>query len=329
MNFNAKPDLIWIKNRGESVDHTLFDSVRGFGANEELTPNDSYTEGETGVGKPNSNAWGYVNSNIRNGFVVNNGSSGQSLVNNNNIDYVAWCWKAGDTTVANNDGTIATQVRANTEAGFSIVTASVNQASGSLGHGLGKTPDMILCKSRTVAYDWNVMNRELGGSEIMRLNTNAAKQTSSNYFNSFNSSTFSVVGGNNANGSGDMVYYCWTNIPGLQKFGVYSGNSNANGPFVELGFRPALLWLKRTDSTGNWVILDTKREPFNPVDTSLYADTTAADYTPGQDWADLLSNGFKIRATYGEVNASSGDYIYCAWAEAPASNLFGGQSNAR
>ena len=65
-----------------------------------------------------------------------------------------------------NDGTIATQVRANTEAGFSIVTASVNQASGSLGHGLGATPDMILSKSRTVAYDWNVMNRELGGDEI-------------------------------------------------------------------------------------------------------------------------------------------------------------------
>ena len=87
--------------------------------------------------------------------------------------------------------------------------------------------------------------------------------------------------------------------------------------------------MKRTDSTGNWVILDTKREPFNPVDTSLYADTTDADYTPGQDWADLLSNGFKIRATYGEVNASSGDYIYCAWAEAPSIDLYGGGANAR
>ena len=328
LNFNAKPDLIWIKNRGEDVDHTLFDSVRGFGANEELTPNDTYTEGETGVGKPNSDAWGYVNSNNLNGFTVNNGSSGQSLVNNNNIDYVAWCWKAGDTTVANNDGTIATQVRANTEAGFSIVTASVNQASGSLGHGLGATPDMILSKSRTVAYDWNVMNRELGGDEIMRLNTNAAKQTSSNYFNSFNNSTFSVAGGNSANCSGDMVYYCWTNIPGLQKFGVYSGNSNADGTFVELGFRPALLWLKRTDSTGNWVLLDSKRSPHNPVDISAYADTaTDANYSPGQDWADIVSNGFKIRATYGEVNV--GSYIYAAWAEAPTVDLFGGGANAR
>ena len=33
-------------------------------------------------------------------------------------------------------------------------------------------------------------------------------------------------------------------------------------------------------------------------------------------------------ATYGEVNASSGDYIYCAWAAAPSVDLFGG-CNAR
>ena len=48
---------------------------------------------KTGSGKPNSNAWGYVNSTSINGFTINNGSSGQSLVNNNNINYVAWCWK--------------------------------------------------------------------------------------------------------------------------------------------------------------------------------------------------------------------------------------------
>ena len=123
-------------------------------------------------------------------------------------------------------------------------------------------------------------------------------------------------------------YYCWTNIPGLQKFGVYSGNSNANGTIVELGFRPALLWLKRTDSTGNWVLLDSKRTPRNPVNISAYADTaTDANYSPGQDWADILSNGFKLRATYGEVNV--GSYIYAAWAEAPSVDLYGGGANAR
>ena len=49
LNFNDKPDFIWIKNLGEAVDHTLYDSVRGFGANKELTPNGTYSEGQTGV----------------------------------------------------------------------------------------------------------------------------------------------------------------------------------------------------------------------------------------------------------------------------------------
>ena len=37
LNFNDKPDMVWIKL--DNVDHTLYDSVRGFGANKELTPN--------------------------------------------------------------------------------------------------------------------------------------------------------------------------------------------------------------------------------------------------------------------------------------------------
>ena len=50
---------------------------------------------------------------------------------------------------------------------------------------------------------------------------------------------------------------------------------------------------------------------------------------------DFLSNGFKIRNANGnmnrrDVNSNVSDlYIYCAWAESPSVNLYGGQSNAR
>ena len=44
---------------------------------------------------------------------------------------------------------------------------------------------------------------------------------------------------------------------------------------------------------------------------------------------DFLSNGFKMRTTDADMNSSSRSYLYAAWAEQPASNLFGGQSNAR
>ena len=43
---------------------------------------------------------------------------------------------------------------------------------------------------------------------------------------------------------------------------------------------------------------------------------------------DQLSNGFKLRSTGANSNASE-TYIYCAWAEAPSIDLFGGGANAR
>jgi len=188
----------------------------------------------------------------------------------------------------------------------------------------------VIYKKRTGSSSWQVYHQSLGGTKYMNLDENTDEYSSdSTRFGGTNATSSTISLGTHANGATTVVLYAWCDVPGLQKFGSYTGNSNANGSFVELGFRPALLWLKRTDqvSTGNWVMLDTTRNSSNPVTTSFYADTNEADYAPGQNWADILSNGFKIRATYGEVNV--GTYIYCAWAEAPAFNLYGGQSNAR
>jgi hypothetical protein len=39
-----------------------------------------------------------------------------------------------------------------------------------------------------------------------------------------------------------------------------------------LGFRARFLMMKRTDSTGGWVMLDTARDTYNDVDNYLYAN---------------------------------------------------------
>ena len=47
----------------------------------------------------------------------------------------------------------------------------------------------------------------------------------------------------------------------MQKFGSYEGNNNANGPYVGLGFRPAVLMVKRTEgANANWYIMDNKTQ---------------------------------------------------------------------
>ena len=340
--FGFKPDFAWTKSRSTAENHGLFDSVRGL---PKFLRSDSVDDQYTlAAGTPVSF--------ISNGINFTNGSG---EINESTRSYVAYAWKAGgnkntfnvddvgyaSAAAAGLTGTnYATLIGASvgTKQGFSIIQY---QGGGNyvttVSHGLLQSPQFMIIKNMDDNDDWTCYHEGAGNSNYLTLNSTAAATDGTMFNDTTPTSTVFTLGAaagsdyhNRANRSGyDYISYLWYDVPGLQKFGKYEGNNNADGPYVELGFRPALLWVKRTDSTGNWVILDTKREPFNPVDTSLYADTSGVDYSPGQDWADLLSNGFKIRATYGEVNASSGDYIYCAWAEAPASNLFGGQSNAR
>ena len=76
---------------------------------------------------------------------------------------------------------------------------------------------------------------------------------------------------------------------------------------------------------------DSTREPFNPVTLQVYPSIANGEYDFDGNAKDLLSNGFKLRGTNAGTNDTDGTtkYVYMAWAEAPASNLFGGQSNAR
>ena len=59
---------------------------------------------------------------------------------------------------------------------------------------------------------------------------------------------------------------------GFSKFGNYVGNGDADGPYVHLGFRPAMVIIKNTTNSNDWVILDNKRNTFNLTDKTLFPD---------------------------------------------------------
>ena len=83
-----------------------------------------------------------------------------------------------------------------------------------------------------------------------------------------------TVGTNNVdtcNDGDNYVMYLWHDVPGLQKFGTFTANNSTDGPFVELGFRPSIVWVKAASSAGDmtyasWLIADGERSPTNPVD---------------------------------------------------------------
>jgi len=123
--------------------------------------------------------------------------------------------------------------------------------------------------------------------------------------------------------SGDKsIVYCFAEVEGYSKFGSYTGNGNADGPFVFCGFRPAFVILKRTDSAGtDWIIQDAARSPYNVVDDILRANTNQAEASGNTNYyIDFLSNGIKLRTASEAWNASGGTYVFAAFAENP----FGG-----
>jgi hypothetical protein len=227
-------------------------------------------------------------------------------------------------------GSIQSTVKANTTAGFSIVSYTGTGADGTVGHGLGVTPSAIFLKNRDRSVDWIVKHKSATSGYILYLNLNAAPDGATGTNNGIiadlsSSSTFSITrtsnsgNYNNVGLNGEKVIaYCFSGVDGYSKFGSYTGNGNANGQFIFLGFRPAWFVVKRTDTSNNWRAFDAKRSTFNEVDKRLYFDTSGAEST-GSD-IDFLSNGVKMRMTDNGMNASGGNYIYFSFAELPFKN---------
>tara|TARA_B100000287_G_scaffold210022_1_gene198224 strand:+ start:223 stop:2655 length:2433 start_codon:yes stop_codon:yes gene_type:complete len=312
-----KPDFVWIKNRDGTYYHNLSDTVRG------ITRSVNSNASDAEVNYSNISA---VHDH---GFVV--GSS--ELVNKNSQNLVAWCWKAGGAAVANSDGNTASQVSVNTEAGFSIVTYTGTGSLTTVGHGLNGTPEMILTKSRSATGSWGVLETAVNTTAESRihLDDNGGYISYQGYKlwgdTVPTSSVFTVREDTSTNASGvTYVAYCWRSIPGYSKIGKYSGNGSSDGRFIYIGFRPAWVMFKRTDSSGNWFIVDSKRDPFNECTRDLYPNTTGAE-TNNPNFVDFLSNGFKLRTTGASVN--SGTIIYMAFAEQPGVTPFDTFSNAR
>ena len=177
---------------------------------------------------------------------------------------------------------------------------------------------MVLVKNIDASQNWFMYHQGIGATQLIRLNSTAAKLSSSGSWNN-TAPTSSVVSigtesGTNANGQ-THVAYCFAEKRGYSKFGVYKGNGNANGSFIFLGFKPAFVLVKSTNSTTEWHISDNARRPNNPNNSYLSASSSAAENTSNP--TDFLSNGFKIKTSNNGWNKSGDTFIYWAFAENP------------
>ena len=296
-----QPDTVWYKERNNAVSHRWVDAVRGIG--KEL-----YVDLSNAEFSASNELQAYESD----GFQIGNDVS----INASGDTYVGWCWKGSNTTASNTDGSITSTISANQTAGFSIVTYTGTGANATVGHGLGKKPDVIIIKDRDNAKSWVVYTSVLGATKSLNLNTSDAQATGITEFQSTEPTTsvFSLATDNNVNGSGQRyVAYCFNNVEGYSKFGSYTGNGSTDGTFIYTGFRPALVIVKKYSAGENWNMTDSTRSPFNVCQHGLSPSTSSAEDTTNGVRIDLLSNGFKPRDTAGQYNDSGASYIYMAF----------------
>ena len=223
---------------------------------------------------------------------------------------------------SNFNGSIQATVKANQTAGFSIVSYSGNGTNGAtVGHGLNSKPDLILLKSRGLTENWFVYHSALGATKATFLSTTDSANTNSVYFNNTEptSSVFSLGTRAGINQNTDlMIAYCFSAVEGYSAFGSYTGNGSADGPFVYTGFRPRFLLIKEASTNGNgWVMIDSERDPHNVIGNILFANDSSNEETSSSKQLDLVSNGFKLKASGHGINVNSNTYVYAAFAEHP------------
>ena len=303
-----QPNLVWIKDRGDSNHHRVYDSVRG--VNAALLTSATNAEDQYAT-------YGQFESFDSDGFTVGigTGNSGQRGEATNSAEpHVAWNWKESAT------------------AGFDIVSYTGNGQDNTdvaISHSLGVSPEMLIIKNRDGSNRWQTWHKSLGTHNTylinnILLNTTGAETFYSSQIRAISSSTFTVRdadadGNANVNKNGDdYIAYLFASVEGYSKSGFYKGNGNANGPFIFTGFKPAMVLIKCSSNSENWNLFDNKRDDDNRVHHLLVPNTsTEENSTTTARALDFLSNGIKIRGTDGTINTDDYTYVYFAFAETP------------
>ena len=305
-----QPDWVWVKNRNINTDApTIYDAVRG--ATKRLQTSSTGAESTKTNGLTAFGSDGYT-------------AGSASAINANGSNLVSWNWLGANGTASNSDGSITSTVSANTTAGFSIVKYTGNSGgsgySATIGHGLGVKPSCMIIKNLSATSNWAVYHKSLNGGtnpevKYLEFNTNGQLDDAGIFYDTAPTNSVFTVGTSDKTNTVNENYiaYCFTEKTGYSKFGSYTGNGNANGPFIYTGFKPAFIILKVSSDINDWTMFDNKRPGYNVNNQALLPNLSNSEST---DHAiDILSNGFKIKDNDGTVNPNGQTMIYMAFGQ--------------
>ena len=304
LDFDDKGGLAWFKRREDQGDGVIFDTVRS--GLKYLVPSSS--SGEQAQGSP-------ADLISFNSDGVNIGQNNPT--NDNNKDIVLWQFLK--------------------QPGFfDIQTYTGNNTGQTLTHDLECVPAMILIKRTDFGDDWIVYHVGSDSSApedySLKLNETDARSNNDGAFNdTAPTSTHFTVGNSGAVSQGGKSFVAYlfagTNDSDSQIFGdasdeaiikcgSYTGGTDGS-VFVDLGFEPQFLILKKINGSSHWAMIDTMRglnanQGVSPP-TRINANESDAENTTGLNGAYVAANGFYPWGNGGgDWNDPNGTYIYIA-----------------
>ncbi len=117
---------------------------------------------------------------------------------------------------------------------------------------------------------------------------------------------------NRSDTSTDTIHWMWKRAPGYFDVCCYSGTGSARTVSHNLGVAPEMMWVKRRDTTGSWMVYHKGLNGgTNPEQYVIYLEATEAENQGGSGvWNNTAptSSVFSVNNNNG-VNNSSGTYI--------------------
>ena len=218
-----------------------------------------------------------------------------------------------------------------------IVSYTGTGSLRTIAHNLGVVPAMIWVKQYgNNGQNWRVYHKDMHGSGpsssaqyVMKLNTNDARAAEPASWNNTppTATHFTVNTDNAVNGNGyKYVAYLFAdhNSDNSGTFGEnedqniiacgkYSGSGGGTGPFINLGWEPDWVMIKRRENAEDWYTSDQLQQmPGSWDDPTVWMKMNTVDNNQLNAKVRTRATGFSPTDSDAMINASGSDYIYCA-----------------
>jgi len=293
IDLSGKGGMVWFKRRNVIEQNNIYDSARGWDAGGELITNTTDAAQDKGSGYFSVSGTGF--------------SFPTAVYNGSGATYASWTFREQPKF-------------------FDVVSFTGTGANATIAHNLGSVPGCIIVKQTNTARSWQVYHRSLSAGQYLELNTTGTAGTDATEFRATPDATNFYLGTSasvNQSGGTYVAYlfahdaggFGLTGTDNVISCGSYTGNGNATGPVVTLGYEPQWLLVKPTNFATDWSIIDNMRgAPWGSDGQILQPNTNAAETNRS---VRFNPTGFQPADTFADFNRNGTTYIYVAIRRGP------------